>query len=186
MTGWTRRTGYGVPLLSVLVLVGTLVRPTSVDAANWSIDSNGTTQDLSGVACASATFCKAVGDGGTIVSWNGSSWSADTGVLSTFLNGVTCATTSFCEAVGDSGTILSWDGSGWSSDISGIAQDFYGVSCVGGTFCKVVGQGGAILSLTTSVGEPAPCSPGSPTFPGCRRRHHRHRHTGDAALHDDQ
>jgi hypothetical protein len=141
--------------------------------------------DPSGVACLSTSFCK-LADVVQLYTWNGSSWSADTGRLSTFLNGVTCATTSFCEAVGDSGTILSWDGSGWSSDISGIAQDFYGVSCVGGTFCKVVGQGGAILSLTTGVGEPAPCSPGSPTFPGCRRRHHRHRDIGDAALHDDQ
>ncbi len=43
-----------------------------------------------GVSCPSATLCKAVGDAGTIYSWNGSSWSADVSPTTSSLLGVSC------------------------------------------------------------------------------------------------
>jgi hypothetical protein len=95
------------------------------DGTSWSVvtspdvtaEGGGTLDnDLSGVACASATECWAVGqyDDSSgyqhtlILGWNGTSWSLaaapevtpESGTVSNVLNGVACASTSECWAVG--------------------------------------------------------------------------------------
>src|SRR5215211_5668087 len=87
-----------VALLALLVPAFTTAPP--VAAASWSTDSSGTSQNLWGVACVSSSFCKAVGDGGTIRSWTGTSWTADSSGTTQTLEGVSCVTTSLCKAVG--------------------------------------------------------------------------------------
>src|SRR5215211_7535548 len=126
-----------VALLALLVPAFTTAPP--VAAASWSTDSSGTSQNLWGVACVSSSFCKAVGDSGTIRSWNGSSWTADSSGTTQSLNAVACASTTFCKAVGNGGTILAWNGSSWSTDQSGTTQVIEGVACISTSFCKAVG-----------------------------------------------
>jgi hypothetical protein len=118
---------------------------------------------LSGVSCASASFCVAVGYHGKspttkalIETWNGSAWSVapspDQGSKSS-LSGVSCLSASSCTAVGGysssglvSGTLAeSWNGSAWSvvpSPNAGTAGNnaLSGVSCLSASFCAAVGS----------------------------------------------
>jgi len=133
--------------------------------AGWSIVSSpnhGTaTNDLRGVSCASASFCKAVGfyNAGRvhhtlIGSWNGTTWSIDLSPDKGWGNnvfGVSCASVSSCKAVGfyNAGgvhhtLIESWNGVNWSIDPSPNKGTGYnildGVSCPPATMsCKAVG-----------------------------------------------
>ena len=112
---------------------------------------------LSGVTCASASDCWAVGFADTGPNnlpltlsehWNGSGWSIVTtpnpGVVPSYLTGVFCITASDCWAVGYSPTLLEhWDGTAWSivtpSD-GPVAGILTGVACVSGTECWAVGN----------------------------------------------
>jgi len=108
---------------------------------------------LTGVSCASATSCKAVGNIGSqqqlIESWNGIAWSIDRSPKAAsgyVLSSVSCASTTSCKAVGSSnqGTaaIESWNGKQWSLGTSPyVATDdlLDGVSCTSPTSCKAVG-----------------------------------------------
>ena len=136
----------------------------------WSIQSTpnpsgAKAAHLSGVSCASASACLAVGSytnsSGVEVtlaeSWNGSSWSIQStpnpeGAKAARLSGVSCASASSCTAVGSytngSGTEVtlaeSWNGSSWSiqstPNPSGAkAARLSGVSCSALT-CTVVGS----------------------------------------------
>lgn len=101
---------------------------------------------LRGIACPSATLCKAVGEGGTILSWNGSSWTEDASPTGHGLMGVACASTTACKAVGGGGTVVSWDGTSWALDTSATGNLLRAVSCSSATQCKAVGDGGAVVS----------------------------------------
>lgn len=124
------------------------------------------TASLSGVACASVTFCMAVGQwskskGGSILlaeRWNGSQWTLESPVIpagaqSSVLASVSCWGTSACTAVGSfvnsAGATLTlaetWRStSAWSIETSpNPAGSNYslltGVSCVAQTACSAVG-----------------------------------------------
>jgi hypothetical protein len=115
---------------------------------------------LSGVSCASTTFCVAVGDafgeGAFAERWNGISWRLQS--LPGFLGGlgtVSCASASFCEAVGGSAGDM-WNGSSWTAQTvpapaGSTSASLAGVSCVTAAFCAAVGKytdsSGATLSL---------------------------------------
>jgi phospholipase C len=109
-----------------------------------------TTEDLNGVSCISTTYCKAAGQNGTIISFNGATWSADTSTTSQHLLGVSCVSQAFCKAVGRLGRIRSWDGNSWSGDTSPTMEDLNGVSCTSATLCKAVGQSGTLLTWNGS------------------------------------
>ena len=95
-----------------------LVAEAAAQETGWHIvpsSTPGTTDNqLSGVACASATLCFAVGNGinrsgygeALIEQWNGAAWNAASSpnlpaIASSQLNAVTCVTASECFAVGD-------------------------------------------------------------------------------------
>ena len=127
-----------------------------------------TQASLTGVSCASTSFCVALGNNyngtnyqNSILSWNGKGWSADTSAaLSTspsednFLAGVSCASASFCVVTGeyilkstDQNLVATWDGSSWSLNSSGSlstsafqTNQIYGASCVSASYCVVVGS----------------------------------------------
>ena len=127
-----------------------------------------TQASLTGVSCASTSFCVALGNNyngtnyqNSILSWNGKGWSADTSAaLSTspsednFLAGVSCASASFCVAAGyyDNGVdfqnlVLTWNGTSWSLNSAGSLSssgsqnnEFTGVSCASASFCVVTGE----------------------------------------------
>ena len=141
-------------MLALLIVIPAGARPktaaapaTTTTVYDWGWE-NPLPQGLTllGVSCPSASLCKAVGDSGTIMSWNGTSWSADSSGTTSTLQGVSCPTATLCKAVGWSGTIVSWNGTSWSADSSGTTSNLYGVSCPTATLCKAVGDFGTILS----------------------------------------
>lgn len=104
--------------------------------------------ELSGVSCASTSFCRAVGfyDNANhspqtlIESWSGTSWSVVPRASNAgFLDAVSCASSSFCAAVGS--TMEAWNGTTWSIVPSPNNQaGLDAVSCVSANFCVGVGS----------------------------------------------
>ncbi len=119
---------------------------------------------LSGVSCASARACTAVGEYGSppntppfvlIEHWNGSRWSiqATPGASGRegFLSGVSCTAPAACTAVGGSANgrprIERWNGTAWKlqhtpSVAKGDQAFFSAVSCTSATACTAVGTDG--------------------------------------------
>jgi hypothetical protein len=139
--------------------------------------NSSSTQDnsLSGVSCASTSFCMAAGFyfNGTytqnlIEKWNGSSWSHvssyNSSTLGNYLSSVSCTSTSFCMAVGYSSSLSGpdtlterWNGASWgfvgSPNAGGGARnDFlYGVSCTSTSFCMSAGYDNTSSAYQTLV-----------------------------------
>lgn len=132
-------------------------------ASSWSIEKPaipGTDEftELTGVSCASAISCEAVGmtkaTSGTTASkpltekWNGSTWTVQTsyspGGVEPRLSDVSCTSSTSCIAVGSvNGTVTlgeSYNGTEWKQ--AGLPTNgvFEGVSCTASNACTAVGQ----------------------------------------------
>jgi hypothetical protein len=127
----------------------TVLRSTN-GGASWqvvSVPSDGTPL-YSGIACASATSCIAVGDGAIIATTNGTVWNPQT-VPSTAVapNHVACATASACVAVGDgryssqpSDAIYTTNGgSTWVAGTTPANVGLFGASCSNASDCIATG-----------------------------------------------
>ena len=163
--------------VSVGLIAGVIVVPAAPASATpvWSITPSpspvGPTNGLlSGVSCATATICFAVGNANSalVQRWNGNRWSlmaspkAGTG-RDNALSGVACPTSTSCFAVGAYSTgsatrtlVEHWDGTSWSimasPNGSGSTYDVLSsVSCVGPASCIAVGEGAGASSLATLV-----------------------------------
>jgi hypothetical protein len=66
------------------------------------------TAALRGVYAGSVTQAWAVGDGGTLIRWDGSAWTPATSGTTQALNGIWGASSAEVWAVGNAGTILRW------------------------------------------------------------------------------
>ncbi len=137
----------------------------------WSIQETVTptgakSSSLSGVSCASATACTAVGRYVNSSSvevtlaerWNGTAWSIQetvtpTGAKSSSLSGVSCASATACTAVGRYVNSSSmevtlaerWNGTAWSiqetvTPTGAKSSSLSGVSCTSATACTAVGR----------------------------------------------
>jgi hypothetical protein len=169
-----------------------LATPAYAQAARWTITTTPspsvsllTPSSLSGVSCATATMCMAVGStqdaGGRqlIEAWNGSSWStaaAPTAAGVTLTN-LSCPTASMCMAVGYKGSGQTaapvaelWNGSAWSmlsgAQAPGVSGALSDVSCSSATECMAVGeitsQSAVVSALwngTSWTAEPIPSPP---------------------------
>jgi hypothetical protein len=132
--------------------------------------------ELTGVSCASAKSCAAVGFasfaakglGGLTEIWNGKTWTLASvrwpkGTSNELLSGVSCAAANRCMAVGtiDSNlnamsntgkaAAVTWNGKAWAvtnvpAPGKGKASLFRGVTCLSGTSCVAVGQLGPARS----------------------------------------
>ena len=143
-----------------------------LSGSTWSIETSanvtGASDDfLSGVACATATSCFAVGVSDTGVTpamlvehWNGSAWSVVTlpkpaNSSQTHLDAVACSSDKNCFAVGSYETsvgstsvikslIERWNGTSWSVQTNPVKStatetDLAGISCATATSCFAVG-----------------------------------------------
>jgi hypothetical protein len=171
-------------VLGTILVVSAAPTGASTSASSWSVSATPTVveapNELSGVSCATSTFCVAVGSAGSITSsgqestvespliesWNGTTWavmSTPTSPSVYGLNAVDCLSTTFCMAVGNfvtagSGTELAevWNGSAWSIvDAPGVGSEvetnLTSVSCTSTTFCAAVGIWGPGGASTESV-----------------------------------
>ncbi len=95
-----------------------------------------------------------VGDGGTVLSYNGSSWTSEQSGTANSLYGVAFAAgnaQSDAWAVGAGGTVIRTTDGGatWSAAGSGAPNAIlYAISCGGSTTCWAVGAGGEIVMTT--------------------------------------
>jgi hypothetical protein len=133
----------------------------------WRTQTVPGTGVLLAVACASATFCEAVGGAGNFgsgvteaVRWNGTAWTSQAtpnpaGASSAGLNAVSCPSANSCQALGayvdtsTNGTAAAlaetWNGHSWQlgsavAPASATTNTLGGVSCVGAHFCEAVGE----------------------------------------------
>lgn len=149
---------------------GGVTKPLSLswNGTTWSVTTTpvpagATSSRLDGIACISASDCRAVGSyvssGQTktlAMGWNGTAWSITTTTNPTGpvskLSAIACTSTSACRAVGSyteaGGTVktlaMNWNGTAWSiattSNISGAKESvLVDVSCGSATFCLAVG-----------------------------------------------
>jgi hypothetical protein len=134
--------------------------------------------DLSGVSCASASDCEAVGGVESYPSaaervlaeaWNGSTWTeqavpSPAGATDAYLYAVSCASAEDCIAVGDyevrQGPFRpfaeQWDGGTWTlqpmPEPAG-STDLSGVSCASATSCMAVGNWESGSGVTKTLAE---------------------------------
>jgi hypothetical protein len=156
------------------VAVGEWGTPSKAFAEHWNgtrwtvtpTPSPGTEGTLSGVSCASAKFCIAVGsflDGKRnqrtlILRWNGSTWKQVASpnypkrAPANWLDGVSCMSVKSCVAVGsafdgvvaDAAYVVGWNGKVWSirarQEPTGDLNWLHSVSCAAQNMCLTVGE----------------------------------------------
>jgi hypothetical protein len=124
------------------------------DGSTWTVAPVSVAGSLTGVDCADATHCAAVGASGgqTLVEqWNGASWTTASGAVSGSLRSVSCADASHCTAVGvinlPNSPVLQWSGATWTT-VNGVVPAGTGnhevtptgVSCTAFDDCALVGH----------------------------------------------
>ncbi len=110
-------------------------------APTWRTVASGTSRMLSSVRGSAPDHVWAVGESGTILSWNGSAWAGATSGTTSWLWGVWASSAADAWAVGEAGTILHWDGSAWSPSSSGVTGPLRGVWGSGPNDVWAVGSG---------------------------------------------
>jgi hypothetical protein len=121
---------------------------TADGGSTWTNASSSYTsarQDLNAVWGTASSNVIAVGDGGTILRYDGSNWGTMTSGTTRDLFGVWGTAANDVYAVGSNGTILHYNGTSWSSQTSGITQTIYGVWGSAANDIFAVGAGGTIL-----------------------------------------
>lgn len=128
-------------MLSILSFDGTTATPFA----------SGTTSALRAIWGSADSDIWAVGEGGTILRWNGSAWSAhaQSGALGppgqNNLTGVWGNSASDVWATGDGGLLIHFDGTSWSSVESGNSTLLRTIWTSADQGAITAGQGGAIL-----------------------------------------
>jgi hypothetical protein len=110
----------------------------------WTETPTGTTQPIWAVWGAARNDAFAVGEGGTILHWNGTAWSPMTSGTTQALLAVWGSGPGDVFAVGTTGTILRYDGSGWTPMTTTTTGFFRGVAGTGPDDVWAVAQSGGI------------------------------------------
>jgi|GEM_PF-1979845 len=123
------------------------IRHTTDGGVTWTTEESGVAVDLGGVWGTSASSVWAVGNGGTVLFWDGVSWAAQTSGVSDNLNAVYGINASNVWAVGVGGRIIKWTGATWvTQTVPGAAtEDLNGVWASGSSNVLAVGDSGRVL-----------------------------------------
>jgi hypothetical protein len=101
----------------------------------WDPPSDvGALGDLTGVSCASPTFCVAIDDGGNWSRYDGTGWTAPASIDTAGLTGISCPLPDFCMAFDSDDNMLTYDGAGWTLASTGFSAISF-PSCASSTFC---------------------------------------------------
>lgn len=113
------------------------------NGTSW-VGAGSSTYDLRGIHGVDANNIWAVGEGGTIMRWNGSTWAAQSSGINEYLRGVWAQDVNNVWAVGVEGIVLKWNGTSWQRQETGVTSTLISVwgSGVGGP-C-VAGIGGLL------------------------------------------
>jgi hypothetical protein len=104
---------------------------------------------MSGISCASATWCMAVGSGALIDEWTGSAWTQLTTPGLGQLDGVSCRSRAACVTVGQDGqqqaAAQAWNGTAWQAlapVLPAGQSELAHVACAAAAGCMAVGYYG--------------------------------------------
>jgi hypothetical protein len=100
---------------------------------------------LAAVSALDQSHAWAVGDGGTVISYNGASWRLDTRVTTKNLYAVCALDSTHVWAVGASGTVLFFNGTAWATQVSGSGSNLSGVSAADSRHVWAVATDGTII-----------------------------------------
>jgi hypothetical protein len=140
------------------------------DGRTWSIQQippvAGSSGQLTGVSCTSATACIAVGNSGSPLTerWDGTAWTLQaTAAGVAGLSGVSCTSAAACTAVGnsESGPVAErWDGTMWTLQPmpDGIGSPS-SVSCASARACTAVGSSDSAFSWNGTTWSRQPTAP---------------------------
>jgi hypothetical protein len=139
----------------VAISKATDVAATVYDGTGWSGVSwaDRTHGALDRVSCASASFCLAGNNSGTISRFDGTGWQpagylTDLGSLATI--DISCVSDTFCVAVGN-GDAAVYDGTSWTtSSIDPHSSMLSAVSCSSVHFCRAVDRSGNSMTFDGS------------------------------------
>lgn len=129
-----------VPPLAVFAAAGT-----------WSFMNSGTSVNLADVFGFADGTAVAVGEGGTILRFDGSTWSPMTSVTSVNLFGVWGSAPNNLYAVGVGGTIVHFDGTAWSFMTTATPENLSAVWGSSESDVWAVGDNGAIMRFDGST-----------------------------------
>ena len=116
----------------------------------WASLPSPTSARLNAVASTTEDFAFAVGDGGTLLRWDGSKWSKVPVPTQADLYGVTFGPTRIGWAVGSGGTALRWADGAWTPTSTPVSTALRAVYASFDDSAWAVGDGGVILQWTGS------------------------------------
>lgn len=127
--------------LCLLFTVGTSVRINAhmVNSGIEPMSFDWTSADLRSVFMLDASDGWAVGQGGTILHWNGVAWETIESPTGSWLASVHMVDADDGWAVGDGGVIIHWNGTAWSEVASPTSETLYGVYMINATDGWAVG-----------------------------------------------
>lgn len=143
--------------LLALAVLGTAVTAVTLGlsipalAGPWSSSTSVDSAPITSVSCATATFCVAVDQAGSALTYDGSSWSSPVDIDgATALDSVSCPFVRFCMAVDAGGQALAYNGTSWlpPTDIDG-SYTLESVSCPSSAFCQAVDDDGHVVNFDT-------------------------------------
>jgi hypothetical protein len=117
---------------------------------------SGTTNNINGVWGSSDSNVFAVGNGGTILHYDGAAWSAKASPTVNNLNSIWGSLPTHVFAVGDNGTILHYDGTTWSTQASPVTNKLNSVWGFSDLYAYAVGDDGALLFYNGTWTSPMP------------------------------
>jgi photosystem II stability/assembly factor-like uncharacterized protein len=165
LTGWTKQsissrffpTGISCSSATTCMLTSMAnIFTTTNGGSNWLRRSSQMDENLTDIACPSATVCYTVGLRGGIykTGTNWLNWQILDSPLTTDegMNSISCPSVQVCYAVGNNGISIGTTNSGqsWSKLANVTQSNLNGVSCRTNTDCLAVGDDGVILELNSS------------------------------------
>jgi len=123
------------------------LQASATSLAPWAQANLSNSQPITGVSCASSSFCMAIDNAGHSLSYNGTVWTQLTAPDT--LSAVSCPTTTWCMAVTPDGKKVIYNHGGWGLDkrIDGTTA-LNSVSCTSTTACVAVDAAGHALTYT--------------------------------------
>lgn len=116
----------------------------------WKLSPSPTTQSIGAVYVVADNDAWMVGDGGTLLRWNGSAWQTATSSTTQMLWAVDGVSSDIVWAVGDGGTVLRRVVGNWESVTSPTSENLLGVEVLSSSNVWVVGDGGSIYQWNGS------------------------------------
>lgn len=109
--------------------------------AQWSVGGViDTGSRITGISCASPSFCAASDLDGNALTYNGSTWSPPTAIGPSVVYGVSCGGT-VCAAVDGSPTVYLYRHGSWTTAVpSTNSTDLQSTQCLSATFCVAVAK----------------------------------------------